>query len=216
VRLALYGSRPDGHARVVLEVLLDGLEHELLGLIDDVPENVQRTVAGLAVIGGGADLGRLRAGGLEGVVLGFGAARGRDSVVAAIAAAALELPTLIHPSAHIASSAHLGPGVQVLPQASVGPGASIGRGALVNTGSIVEHDVVVGEAAVVGPGAVLAGRVRLGGAAEMGAGAVAIPDVEIGARALVGAGAVVTRDVDAGATVAGVPARLLQRTASKR
>ncbi len=47
--------------------------------------------------------------------------------------------------------------------------------------------------------------------ANIGSGAVIMCGVEIGEGALVGAGAVVTKNVPAGATVAGVPARVLNR-----
>ncbi len=51
--------------------------------------------------------------------------------------------------------------------------------------------------------------------ASIGSGAVILCGVTIGEGAMIGAGAVVTKDVPAGATVAGVPARLLARTASR-
>ena len=57
-------------------------------------------------------------------------------------------------------------------------------------------------------------RVRKG--ASIGSGAVIMCGVTIGERALVGAGAVVTHDVPADAIVAGVPARLQQRTQEMR
>jgi sugar O-acyltransferase (sialic acid O-acetyltransferase NeuD family) len=209
MRVALYGSRPDGHANVVLELLAGDSELEVVGLIDDWPENSERRIGALEVIGGSDDLARLAAAGVEGVLLGFGAAQGRQQIVAAVAAAGLALPTLVHPSAQIAASATLADGVQVLPQVSIGPNARIGQGGLINTGAIVEHDVSVGDYAVVDPGAVLAGRVRIGESVEVGSGAVVIPDVEVGAGATVGAGAVVTRTVAPGQTVVGVPARPL-------
>jgi UDP-2-acetamido-3-amino-2,3-dideoxy-glucuronate N-acetyltransferase len=57
-------------------------------------------------------------------------------------------------------------------------------------------------------------RVRKG--ASIGSGAVIMCGVTIGERALVGAGAVVTTNVPADAIVAGVPARLHQRTKETR
>lgn len=207
MRTAIVGSRPDGHARVVIELLCVAPEIELVGLIDDYPENAGNEIAGLTVIGTTKDLPRLSSEGLQAAVLGFGVARGRATVLAALKDAALALPVLVHSSAFVARSAELGPGCQLLPRAHVGPGARIGPGALVNTSAIVEHDVSIADAAVIDPGAVVAGRAVIGTEAEVGSGAVVLPDVRVGARAIVGAGAVATRDVAEGHTVVGVPAR---------
>lgn len=211
MKVVIYGSRPDGHAKVVLDSLVDEAELDVVGLLDDWPENAERTIGPLRVLGGSAELPALAADGIEGVLLGFGAAQGREGIVRAVEDAGLALPTLVHPSAYVSPGASLEAGVQVLPQASVNTGARIGRGALVNSGAIVEHDVEVGDFSVVDPGAVLAGRVRVGAAAEIGSGAVLIPDVEVGAGAIVGAGAVVIRPVEEGETVVGVPARPVSR-----
>lgn len=207
MRTLLYGSRADGHARVVAELFADAPEVELVGLVDDVPANRDRRIGALEVVGGSGDLERLATEGVEAVVLGFGAARGRADVIARIVAAGLALPVLVHPTAFVAGSARLAPGCQVLPRAVVGVGAELGRGVLVNSGAVVEHDGRVGEGAVLDPGAVLAGRVTVGAEAEVGSGAAVRPDTRIGARAMVGAGAAVVRDVPDGVTVVGVPAR---------
>ncbi len=210
MRVVICGSRPDGHAKVVLELLARPAGLEVVGLIDDWAENAGRRIGSLEVLGGVADLGRLAAErDLGGVLLGFGAARGRAGIAAAAEAAGLALPTLVHPSARVTESAELAAGVQVLPNAAIGPDARLGRGALVNTGAIVEHDVEVGEGSVIDPGAVLTGRVRIGREVEIGSGATLIPDAEVGDGATVGAGAVVVRPVVAGQTVVGVPARPL-------
>jgi maltose O-acetyltransferase len=54
--------------------------------------------------------------------------------------------------------------------------------------------------------------VTIGSNVWIGGGAIILPGVRIGDNAIVGAGSVVTRDVPAGATVAGNPARILQKT----
>jgi UDP-perosamine 4-acetyltransferase len=209
MRVVVSGSRPDGHANVILDLFAG--EHEFVGLLDDWAENAKRMIGGVAVIGGTADLPRLASEGVEGVVLGFGAARGRAAILDAIEAAGLALPTLVHPTAFVTPSAELAPGAQVMPQASVGPNARVGRGVLVNTGATLDHDVVVADASVIDPGAVLTGRVRIGSEVEVGSGAVLIPDSVVGDGATVGAGAVVVAPVEAGAVVVGVPARPLRR-----
>lgn len=205
MRIVIIGSRPDGHARVVAELF--GAALDVVGLVDDFPENAGREISGFKVLGRMADLARLRDEGVEGAALGFGVGRGRADVLAGIVAAGLALPTLVHPTAVVADSAVLGDGCQILQSVNVGPGTRVGRGALINTGAILSHDIVVADAGVVSPGAVLSGRCVVGAEAEIGSGAVLIPDIRVGARAIVGAGAVVIRDVPDDTTVAGVPAR---------
>jgi UDP-perosamine 4-acetyltransferase len=209
VRAVVYGSRADGHAGVVVELFGVGAGLELVGLVDDRPENRGNRVGSLAVVGDRGALPRLATEGVEAVVLGFGAARGRGAAVAAVEAAGLALPVLVHSAAFAAPSAHLGAGCQLLPGAVVGVGAQLGAGVLVNSGAIVEHGSRVGAGVVIDPGAVLAGRVTAEAEAEIGSGAAVRPDVRIGAGAVVGAGAAVVSDVAAGATVVGVPARAL-------
>jgi UDP-perosamine 4-acetyltransferase len=208
VRTALYGSRPDGHAKVIVELAAEEGSLEIVGLLDDFPENRRRTLRHLRVIGSGDDLDALRhEAGVEAVVLGFGESRGRADAICRIKAAGYELPSLVHRTAHVCASAEIAEGSQILALSYIGPDARIGRGVLVNTGAIVEHDVAVEDGAVIAPGATLCGRVRIGAEAAVGAGATVLPDVSVGPRAVVAAGGLVREDVPAETVVAGVPAR---------
>lgn len=205
--VVIYGSRPDGHAKVLAELLGAIPDLSVVGLLDDFSANSDRVLRGLNVLGGAEMLPTLSRQGVGGVVLGFGDGPARVRIAELVQAAALELPVVIHPSATVVGGARCAPGSQVLCGAYVGPDAMVGEAALVNTAAVIEHDVAVGRGAVVGPGAVLAGRVHVAQGATVGAGATVLPDRRIGARATVGAGAVVTRDVADGAVVTGVPAR---------
>jgi sugar O-acyltransferase (sialic acid O-acetyltransferase NeuD family) len=209
VKALLYGSRPDGHAKVIVDIAVGQPELELVGLVDDHAENATRTIRGLRVLGTGADLTQLRASAATGLLLGFGQSIDRAAIAAAAVAAGFELPVLVDPSARVSESAQLSAGVQALTLSFVGPDARLGPGVLVNSAAVVEHDCVLEDGAVIGPGAILCGRVHIGREATVGAGATVLPDVSIGARAVVGAGALVRADVAEDATVAGVPARPL-------
>jgi len=210
MRTVIYGSRPDGPARIVAELAAALGTFELVGLVDDFPENADRNVLGLTVLAARDGFGRLRAEGVEAVLLGFGESIGRANSVELASAADLELPNLLHPTSVRYSSAAFGRGVQVFPLAHIGVNAFLGDGVLVNTAAVVEHDAILENGAVVLPNATISGRVRVGRDATIGAGATVLPDVTVGAEAIVGAGAVVLQDVAAGERVAGVPARPLR------
>jgi len=205
--VVIYGSRPDGHANVVIDVIDDGPGWRCVGCLDDVAEAQTRRVGGLALLGGREVLPSLRGQGINGVVFGFGDGGGRRALIPEIRAAGLELPVLLHPSASISRNAVVGAGSQVLALARVAVGARIGEGVLVNTGAIVEHDARIADGVSLFPGCTIASRVDIGEDATIGAGAIVVPDARIGPGATVGAGAVVIDEVPPGVTAVGVPAR---------
>jgi sugar O-acyltransferase (sialic acid O-acetyltransferase NeuD family) len=210
MRALVYGSRPDGHAKVVVELAAADPALEIVGLVDDYTENAERTIRDLLVLGAGADLARVRSDHAAAILLGFGDSVGRAEIGEKALSAGFELPELIHESARVCTSARLAAGVQVLALSYIGPDARLGSCVLVNTAAVVEHDAVVEDGAVIGPHATVCGRALVGREATIGAGATILPDVRIGARAVVGAGALVREAVADATTVAGVPAKVLQ------
>jgi len=93
---------------------------------------------------------------------------------------------------------------------------------IIESGAKIDHYVHVGHNARVGKnclitaGAVLCGSSSVGANSWVGSGAMIKESVKVGRETLVGLGAVVIRDVDDGDTVAGVPAKSLQKKRGER
>jgi len=87
----------------------------------------------------------------------------------------------------------------------------IGNFNYLNLSCTFGHNVRIGNACVVNPGANVSGCVSLGDAVLVGTGATILQGIKVGSRSIIGAGAVVTKDVAEGETVAGVPAKVVNR-----
>ena len=206
-RILVYGA--SGHGKVVADAARSA-GFTVAAFVDDDPGRRGSRHFGAPVL----PLDEaVRDPGLAGlaIALGIGDNRARQKCSERAVAAGFTLVTVVHASAVVAPSASLGPGTVVLALAAVNPDAAVGAGAILNTGCVVEHDCVVGDFAHLSPSSGLGGAARVGDRSHLGLGAVVLPGVAVGADARVGAGAVVHLPVPFGVTVAGVPARPLQR-----
>jgi acetyltransferase-like isoleucine patch superfamily enzyme len=129
----------------------------------------------------------------------------------------------------IGDETKIGTFVEIQAGASIGARCKISSHTFICEGVTIEDEVFIGHgvlfindrfpASVTAEGALKTGAdwklepTTIRKRASLGSGTVILCGVTVGEGAIVGAGAVVTRDVPPGAVVAGVPARILQRSA---
>ena len=118
-------------------------------------------------------------------------------------------PSLVDPTAVVATDAQLGPGVLVMSQAHVGSGCVLEAVSLVNTQASLDHDGCLGQYASIAPGATTGGDVHIGAVALLVWGNV-VQKVHIGSDTVVGAGSLVLKDLPSGIVAYGSPARAVR------
>ncbi|MEO6550167.1 MAG: acetyltransferase [Ferruginibacter sp.] len=105
----------------------------------------------------------------------------------------------------------IGQGTIIMAGTVISNGVIIGRGCLINPNCTISHDTILGDFAEISPGVHITGDCRIGRLTYVGTGAIILPRKVLGDRVIIGAGAVVTKNFGDGLTVAGVPAKLLNK-----
>ena len=210
-KVVILGARVDGHAKVVLEIIVTEGKYEVVGFIDDRLYGEEATIRNIPVIGATSDLSDLKQKfGLHGAIVAIGNNSQRRMLGRKIQEAGLELINAIHPSAHIDSDVIMGSGNCICQGVIIVTGTRIGNCVNVHTGATIDHDNVVEDGANLGPGVHTSGRVKICRDAFLGAGTLVIPDGLVGEGAITGAGTVVIHPVAAFTKVVGVPARVIE------
>ena len=196
MRVGIIGGRSDGHAGVILDVLLgrDGIE--IVCIFDSSPELFGKCVRGIPIVGNYIEKIDSWIPRIDAFHIAIGDNRARVFITNFLLSKGLKLLTIQHPSSIISPTAVIGDGCFIGPNVVVQTNVKIGMSAIINTGVIVEHDCDVGSFVHLAPGVVLAGRVRIKEIAFLGIGSLVTPDVTVGYGAFAGAGSVITKDVE--------------------
>jgi sugar O-acyltransferase (sialic acid O-acetyltransferase NeuD family) len=202
---------------VVADAARLGHEYEIAGFIDDVlPERRGEQFCGAPILGGREQLDLLPARGISKLIFGFGDCRARLELAELVRAKGLQIATVVHPRACVATDVLIGSGTVILAGAIVNPAAHIGENVIVNTSASIDHECVIDDGAHICPGVHLGGKVSVGRMTWVGIGAAVRDHVNIGAGTVVGAGAVVVEDIPDGVIAYGIPARVIRKIETDR
>jgi UDP-perosamine 4-acetyltransferase/acetyltransferase EpsM len=200
-----------GHAKVVIDVLR-ACGWEVYALFDDDVQKQGVPFYGIPVRGLTADaLAYAAQHNVSRFIVAIGNNAVRQKAAARLEAQGLQAVTAVHPSAVLAPSVRIEAGTVVMPGVCINADTRIGHHVIINTRASVDHDCVIADGVHIGPGSTLCGGVKVGAGTLIGAGSALTPGVAVGSNVRVGAGAAVIGPIADGVTVAGVPARLIEK-----
>ena len=106
----------------------------------------------------------------------------------------------------------IAPGAVIMAGTVISNDVVIGLGCLINPNCSISHDTVIGDFVEISPGVQITGHCSVGHCCNIGTNATLLPKIKLGNYVIVGAGAVVTKNLADRLTVAGVPAKVLNKS----
>ena len=208
IPLLIYGA--GGLGREVLSLVRSFDKFEVIGFLDDnVPKGA--LVKGVKVVGGREALHS--ADSPLNLVLALGDPGKKALLAGKIPASKVNYPVIQHPSVILqeTTTIMIGAGSILCAGCVLTTDIEIGSHVLLNLNCTLGHDTRIGDFSSVMPGVNIAGEVKIGRSVLIGSGANILNRVNIGDTSKVGMGSVVIHDVDPGITVAGVPAKQINK-----
>ena len=215
-KVAIIGAGALG--RIILDAFdaVNAIEpaYDVLGFIVDPEYGKPGTVINERPILGGYDWLASRQNEVT-VICAVGEPKHRLRLVERARDAGVKFCSIVHPGAMISRWAticegtYIGPGCVVLSQ------AYIGNHIVVGPNCVVAEDAIVNDYTLLTVGIRIAGESIIGEGCYLGTGANVIDRIRVGDWSIVGAGATVVREVPVNTTVAGNPARVIQKREEK-
>ena len=196
--ITIYGA--GGHAKVVIDALKSGSNHQLTVIADNPATS---HILGIPVI----DTTEMNMEALSNMIISIGCNAARKRISAALRTNYI---TAIHASAVISPFSKIGKGTVVMAGVKINPDAVIGGHCIINTGAVIEHDAAIEDFVHISPSASLAGSVSIGEGTHVGIGAIIIQGIKIGKWVTIGAGAIIIRDIPDFAVVVGNPGKIIK------
>ena len=197
-----------GHAKSVVDSILELKEYNIIGYTDIEDRNVELTYLGTDDV-----LCAYFDKGITNVVIGIGylgRCNTREIIFTKLKKIGFNILTIIDKTAIVSKTAIIGEGVYIAKGAIVNTEAKIGKLCIINTKSVIEHECQVGDYSHIAVGTVLCGNVEVGTNVFVGAGSTIIQGINIANNCTIGAGSVVISNIMENSVVAGIPARVIK------
>ena len=205
-RLIIIGA--GGYAKSVIDSI-DFYNYELIGFLDEYSH--EKSHLGIPILASNID--ELKNPEQYVYLISFGNNINRKRWYDILVKKGLKVINVVDRSAIISSRAILGNGCFVGKFAVINSKAVIGNNCIINSRALIEHGCVVSDHVNLSTNTVINGDVQVGTGSFIGSCSVTIGQLKIGCWSTVGAGAVVIKNVADGVTVAGVPAKEINKGA---
>lgn len=185
---------------------------DILGFLDDNPNEWNKTIDGVPVIGPISKLTVLKEElGIEAVYCPLGNNRLRVKFLKYAEGLGYHTPNYIHPSVNLSSNVKIGKGVYILLGTNIMPDTVIEDYVMISMGVNVAHHNVLSVGTFLSTGCNFGASIVAQPYTYCGIGSTIMTGLHfLGTDCLIGAGAVVIKDVPDGAVMAGVPAKLIK------
>lgn len=200
-KLIIIGA--SGHGKVVADIAIKMNKWQSIAFLDD--DEAIKASMGIEVIGKTADAFTYKD--EVDFFVAIGSNSTREKIQEKFIDEGLNVVSLIHPCAVIATDVEVGIGTVVMAGVVINSSTRIGKGCIINTSSSLDHDNLLEDYVHISPGVRSAGAVRVGVKSWLGIGSVISNNVNICSACKVGAGAVVVKDITEPGTYVGVPVR---------
>lgn len=201
-----------GHARSVMDIILQQDDYHIFGCIDAIypQKRVVPRMEDIPIVGNDSMINQFFNQGINKAFVALGDNDLRTKISKQLIDIGFELINVISNKAIISPRAHLECGICVLPGAVINVNTQVGDFSIINTNCSIDHDCVIGRGCHIAPGVAISGYVTIGDGTQIGTGASVIDKMKIGAYSFIGGGAVVVSNIAEHSLAVGVPAKIIK------
>lgn len=167
-------------------------EFNVIGFLDDNPENYHRYRFSAPLIGGAKDHKVIKD---QFYLIGIADLIYKRFFVDKYKSEGAKFATFIHYGAYVSESAVIGEGSIIGPNVNIGPNTQIGKYTLINSRCSMGHDTSVGDFNFISPNVCFSAFTKIGDENLFGINSATIPKITVGNRNKIAAGMVLDQNV---------------------